>query len=259
MRHAESVRHVTGSRYYRVVAFIVGIPRETCPGERRVAVTPRASEALIKGGIGGIGEHWAGRGAGYPDRQYESGGATLAERAEIFREADAIVQVRTLGANPDAGRSDLHFFRSGQILIGLADPLTAARECEDLAGIGVSLFALELVPRITRAQGMDVLCSMATLAGYEAVLLAATALPKIFPMLMTAAGTITPARVFVLGAGVAGLQAISTARRLGAVVSAYDVRQAVKEQVARVGAKLVSLDLDSSQSEDKGGYPKTME
>ena len=241
------------------MAFIVGIPRETFPGERRVAVTPRASEALIKAGIRVIVEHSAGTEAGYPDSQYESRGATLAERAELFREADAIVQVRTLGANPDAGRSDLHFLRSGQILIGLAEPLTAARECEDLAGIGVSLFALELVPRITRAQSMDVLSSMATLAGYEAVLLAATALPKIFPMLMTAAGTITPARVFVLGAGVAGLQAIATARRLGAVVSAYDVRQAVKEQVESVGAKFVALDLDSAASEDKGGYAKSMD
>jgi NAD(P) transhydrogenase subunit alpha len=170
-----------------------------------------------------------------------------------------IVQVRTLGANSNSGRSDIPLLARGTVIIGFGEPLTAPRECADLAAAGISLLAVELVPRITRAQNMDALSSMATLSGYYAVLLAATHLPKMFPMLMTAAGTITPAKVFVLGAGVAGLQAIATAKRLGAVVSAYDVRPAVKEQVESVGAKFVALDVDSGSSEDRGGYAKTMD
>jgi NAD(P) transhydrogenase subunit alpha len=144
-------------------------------------------------------------------------------------------------------------------VVGFGEPLTAAQECTDLAASGVSSFAMELMPRITRAQSMDALSSMSTIAGYEAVLIAATRLPKMFPMLMTAAGTIAPAKVFVLGAGVAGLQAIATARRLGAVVSAYDVRPVVKEQVESVGGKFIVLDVDSKTSEDKGGYAKAMD
>jgi len=157
------------------------------------------------------------------------------------------------------GRADLPNLRSKQILIGFGEPLSALRECADLASAGVSLLALELIPRITRAQSMDALSSMATISGYRAVLMGATHLPKMFPMLMTAAGTLTPAKVFVLGAGVAGLQAIATARRLGAVVYAYDVRPAVKEQVESVGAKFVMLDVDAASSEDKGGYAKAMD
>jgi NAD(P) transhydrogenase subunit alpha len=149
--------------------------------------------------------------------------------------------------------------RPGQIVVGFGEPLTAARESADLAAAGVSFFALELIPRITRAQSMDVLSAMATISGYRAVLLAASTLPRMFPMLTTAAGTIAPARVFVLGAGVAGLQAIATAKRLGSVVSAYDLRPAVKEQVESVGAKFIILDVDSSASEDKGGYAKAMD
>jgi NAD(P) transhydrogenase subunit alpha len=177
----------------------------------------------------------------------------------VFQSSDIIAQVRCLGANPEAGRSDLARLKSGQVLIGFGEPLTALNETASLAKAGVSLFAMELVPRITRAQSMDALSSMATFAGYEAVLMAASNLPKIFPMLMTAAGTIAPARVFVLGAGVAGLQAIATSRRLGAVVSAYDVRQAVKEQVESVGAKFLELALDAGAAEDKGGYAKAMD
>jgi NAD(P) transhydrogenase subunit alpha len=157
-------------------------------------------------------EQSAGTEAGFPDEQYTARGARLASRAEVFGQSDIVVQVRTLGANPEAGRADLSLLRSGQTLIGFGEPLTAAREISDLARAGVSFFAMELMPRITRAQSMDVLSSMATIAGYRAVLLAATTLPKMFPMLMTAAGTVTSARVFILGAGVAGLQAIATAR-----------------------------------------------
>jgi NAD(P) transhydrogenase subunit alpha len=159
----------------------------------------------------------------------------------------------------EAGRSDLALLRPGQALAGFGEPLTAAQECADLAATGVSFFAMELMPRITRAQSMDALSAMATIAGYRAVLLGASHLPKMFPLLMTAAGTLTPAKVFVLGAGVAGLQAIATARRLGAVVCAYDVRPAVKEQVESVGAKFVSLEVDAQGSEDKGGYAKAMD
>jgi NAD(P) transhydrogenase subunit alpha len=168
------------------------------------------------------------------------------------------LQVRSLGANPEAGRADLALLHPGQTVIGFGEPLTALDQDSALARTGVSFFAMELMPRITRAQSMDALSSMATIAGYKAVLLAATTLPKIFPMLMTAAGTVTPARVLILGAGVAGLQAIATSRRLGAVVSAYDVRSAVKEQIESLGAKFVVLDIDTAASEDKSGYAKAM-
>ncbi len=214
---------------------------------------------LRKSQIEVIVEHSAGVQAGFPDDQYVSRGARLVSRAEVFQHAEIIAQVRCLGANPDEGRSDLPQLRSGQALVGFGEPLTALKECSDLAGAGVSFFAMELMPRITRAQSMDALSSMATISGYRAVLLAASHLPKMFPMLMTAAGTVTPAKVFILGAGVAGLQAIATARRLGAVVSAYDVRPVVKEQVESVGAKFVTLDVDSKSAEGAGGYAKAMD
>lgn len=237
----------------------VGTPRETFPGERRVAMTPRQCELLRKFQIEVIVEPAAGAEAGFPDDQYVSRGARLVNRAELFQQADVIAQVRTLGANPEVGRADLPLLREGHAVVGFGEPLTAFQECSDLAAAGVSSFAMELMPRITRAQSMDALSSMATISGYRAVLLGAAYLPKIFPMLMTAAGTITPAKVFVLGAGVAGLQAIATARRLGAVVSAYDVRPAVKEQVESVGAKFVVLNVDSSSAEGAGGYAKAMD
>ena len=237
----------------------VGVLRETFPGERCVAIVPRSVDVLAKAGLSVSVEPGAGQSAGYTDDQYLARGAKLASRAEIFNAADVIAQFRSLGANPENGRADLAKFRAGQIVLGLGEPLTASRENSDLASAGVSFFALELIPRITRAQSMDVLSSLATISGYESVLLAASALPKIFPMLMTAAGTITPAKAFVLGVGVAGLQAIATAKRLGAVVSAYDVRPAVKEQVISVGAKFVTLDVDAGASEDKGGYAKAMD
>jgi H+-translocating NAD(P) transhydrogenase subunit alpha len=233
----------------------IGVPRETFPGERRVALVPRTCEVLGKLGASVVVEQSAGAEAGFPDDQYVTRGARVGSRADAFQ-ADIVAQVRSLGANPVEGRADLPMFRPNQILIGFGEPLTAAQEDADLARTGVSFFSMELMPRITRAQSMDALSSMATIAGYKSVLLAANALPKIFPMLMTAAGTITPARVLILGAGVAGLQAIATARRLGAVVYAYDVRSAVKEQIESLGAKFVVLDIDTGQSEDKGGYAK---
>jgi NAD(P) transhydrogenase subunit alpha len=238
---------------------ILGTVRETFPQERRVALAPRQCEALRKAGLEVIIEQSAGVEAGFPDESYVARGARVGSREEVFREADILAQVRCLGANPEAGRSDLPLLRRGQVLVGFGEPLTALRECSDLATAGVSLLALELVPRITRAQSMDALSSMATISGYRAVLLGASQLPKMFPLLMTAAGTVTPAKVFILGAGVAGLQAIATARRLGAVVFAYDVRPAVKEQVESVGAKFVMLDVDAQASEDKGGYAKAMD
>ena len=240
----------------------VGVPRETFPGERRVALTPRACGVLGKAGLATIVEYSAGIEAGFTDEEYARHGAQLSSRAEVFTSAGVIVQARTPGANPDHGRADLAHLRPGQILIGFGNPLEALRENLDLAEAGVSYLAMELIPRITRAQAMDALSSMASIAGYEAVLLAATALPRMFPMMMTAAGTITPAKVLILGAGVAGLQAIATARRLGAVVSAYDLRPAVKEQIESLGAKFVVLELETLKLEaatGQGGYAKAMD
>lgn len=206
-----------------------------------------------------IVEASAGVEAGYSDEEYAKRGVRLVSRAEVFQQAQIIAQARTVGANPQNGRDDLALLRSGQLLIGFGEPLTALREDAEVAARGVSYFAMELVPRITRAQAMDALSSMASIAGYEAVLIAATTLPKLFPMMMTAAGTLTPAKVLVLGAGVAGLQAIATARRLGAVVSAYDVRSAVKEQIESLGAKFVVLDMGGASGEGQGGYAKAMD
>jgi len=242
----------------------VGVPCETFPGERRVALTPRACDALITGGKNFAKfevtvEYSAGLEAGFTDDEYARRGVRLGTRQEVFAAADIIAQARTPGSNPIHGRADIPLLRAGQIVIGFGDPLTSLRECSDLAEAGVSLFAMEMVPRITRAQTMDALSSMASIAGYEAVLMAAGTLPKMFPMMMTAAGTITPAKVLILGAGVAGLQAIATAKRLGAVVSAYDLRAAVREQIESLGAKFVVLDLETAGGEDKGGYAKAMD
>ena len=241
-------------------SMVIGVPKETFPGERRVALVPGALPALIKAKVEVLIESGAGTEAGYPDTAYQEKSAKIAaRRADVFNTADVILQVRGLGANPEAGRADLPLFRRDQIVIGLLDPLSSPKSAQELAVRGVTAFALELLPRITRAQSMDVLSSMATVAGYKAVLLAAETLPRMFPMLMTAAGTISPARVFVIGAGVAGLQAIATARRLGAVVRAYDVRPAVKEQVKSVGAKFVELPLEAGAAEGEGGYAKAMD
>lgn len=239
---------------------IIGVPQETFPGERRVALVPGLLPILKKAGLDVLIEAGAGHAAGFPDAAYQEKGARIVtQRTELFGSADVILQVRALGANPEAGRRDLNLVRRDQIIIGLLDPLTVPKAAAELAERGATAFALELLPRISRAQTMDALSSMATVAGYKAVLLAAEALPRMFPMLMTAAGTISPARVFVVGAGVAGLQAIATARRLGAVVQAYDIRPAVKEQVQSVGAKFVELPLETGGAEGKGGYAKAMD
>ncbi len=239
---------------------IIGVLRETFPGERRVALIPDVLSALTQKGAQVAVETGAGEAAGHADQAYEEKGAQIASsRADIYARADVVLQVRTFGANPEAGRADLDLVRAGQVLIGLSEPLTALEQIKELARRGATLLAVELMPRITRAQSMDVLSSMATIAGYKAVLLAAEQLPRMFPLLMTAAGTITPSRVLVIGAGVAGLQAIASARRLGAVVNAYDLRPAVKEQVESLGARFVELDLDAADTEDTGGYARAQD
>ena len=239
---------------------IVGVPKETFPEERRVALTPAVIPLLAKKGITVVVESGAGVAAGYPDSAYREKGAQIGtSRAELFATADVILQVRTLGANPEAGRADHDLYRPGQAVIGLCDPLAFPEVIRDAARRGVTVFSLELLPRITRAQPMDVLSSMSTVAGYKSVLLAAAELPRMFPLLMTAAGTISPARVFVVGAGVAGLTAIATARRLGAVVEAYDVRAAAREQVESLGAKFVEMPLPADSAETAGGYAKAFD
>ena len=228
----------------------IGIPSEQHSGERRVALVPASIPSLNKAGFDVVIERGAGQSAGFPDEAFIQKGAQISTvRSDIFA-AGVILQVRV---------GDLPLMRPGQIVIGMADPLGAPESARDLASRGVTAFALELIPRITRAQSMDVLSSMATIAGYKAVLLAAGSLPRMFPLLTTAAGTITPAHVFIVGVGVAGLQAIATARKLGAVVEAYDVRPAVKEQVQSVGAKFVELPLETGQAEDKGGYARAQD
>ncbi len=238
---------------------IVAVPRESFPGERRVALNPTAIPGLLTAGLEVVVEAGAGQEAGHSDGHYADKGARIAAgRNEVFA-ADVLLQVRAAGANPEAGQADLSRMRAGQVVIGMCDPLGSPPSAAQLADAGVTLFALELLPRTTRAQGMDVLSSMATIAGYRAVLLAAQALPKMFPMLMTAAGTLSPAKVFIVGAGVAGLQAIATARRLGGVVSAYDVRPAVKEQVESLGARFVEMELEAGAAEDRSGYARQMD
>jgi NAD(P) transhydrogenase subunit alpha len=239
---------------------IVGVPTESYPNEQRVALIPSALPALTKAKLEVIVEASAGVAAGYPDASYQEKGArVIVSRPELFAAADIILQVRGLGANPDAGRLDLALMRTGQVVIAFFDPLGAPKAVQELAERGVTALSMELMPRISRAQSMDALSSMATIAGYKAVLLAAGISSRMFPMMMTAAGTIAPTRVFVIGAGVNGLQAIATARRLGAIVSAYDVRPAVKEQVQSVGATFLELPLDTAQAEGAGGYAKAMD
>ena len=237
----------------------IGVPTETFPGERRVALIPDSVTALTKQGHTLSLQAGAGERAGFPDSAYQQKGATaVVGRGELFESADLVFQVRGLGANPENGHADLELMRPGQVIVGLFDPLSAPEAVTLLAKRKVSAFAMELMPRITRAQSMDVLSSQATIAGYKAVLVAAELAPRMFPMLMTAAGTISPAHVFVVGAGVAGLQAIATAKRLGAVVKAYDVRPAVKEQIESLGGKFVQMELEAKGAEDKGGYAKEM-
>jgi NAD(P) transhydrogenase subunit alpha len=238
----------------------IGVPKETFPGERRVALVPSLIAQLKKAGVEVGIEAGAGTAAGFPDRDYADKGAVIVpDRADLLGVADVVAFVRLPSANPVAGAADLPLLRKGLVVIGFGEPLTPGSHMKPLADTGATVFALEMVPRITRAQSMDVLSSMATIAGYKAVLLAADAMPRMFPMLTTAAGTLAPAKVLVIGAGVAGLQAIATARRLGAKVEAYDVRPAVKEQIQSLGAKFVELALETAGAEDKGGYAKAQD
>jgi NAD(P) transhydrogenase subunit alpha len=238
----------------------VGVPRESYPGERRVALVPSVVANLKKAGLDVVVEQNAGLEAGYPDAEYSARGAKVAaDRAEVFRTADIIVQVLCYGSNDKTGKADVPLYRPDQLLIGFLRPLGQLDTIQDIARAGVASFAVELMPRVTRAQSMDVLSSMGTVCGYRAVLIAASTLPRLFPMMTTAAGTITPARVLVIGAGVAGLQAIATARRLGAVTSAYDLRPAVKEQVQSLGARFVELPIEAQNAQDAGGYARAQD
>ena len=239
---------------------IVGVPKESFPGERRVALVPVVVPTLTKAGWEVVVEAGAGVEAGYPDEVYaEKGAKILSSRTEVFRAADVVVQVLCYGSNDKTGRDDLPLLRRDHCLIGFLRPLGSLKTLQELAATGVTAFAVELMPRITRAQSMDALSSMATICDYKAVLLAADRLPRLFPMLTTAAGTITPARVFIIGAGVAGLQAISTARRLGAVASAYDMRPAAKEQVRSLGGRFVELPVEVKDAEDSRGYARAQD
>src|SRR5262245_46147953 len=230
----------------------VGVPKETWPGETRVSLIPSAIPSLVQSRLEVVVEQGAGTAAGFPDAAYRDQGAAIATRPDVFATSDILLQVRSVP--PETA-----LLRRGQIVIGFADPLGSPADVRGIAQAGATAFSMELMPRITRAQSMDALSSMATIAGYKGVVLAANALPRLVPVLMTAAGTVAAARVFVVGAGVAGLQAIASARRLGAKVEAYDVRPAVKEQVQSLGARFVELPLETAAAEDKGGYAKAQD
>jgi H+-translocating NAD(P) transhydrogenase subunit alpha len=239
---------------------IVGVPRENYPGERRVALVPAVIPNLAKAGMEVFVEAGAGLQAGYPDTEYTAKGAKLvASREEVFRTADIVVQFLAHGANDRTGSADVPLYRKGQVLIAFLRPLGVVDTIQDIANHGVTSFAVELMPRITRAQSMDALSAMATICGYKAVVLAANTLPRMFPMLTTAAGTIAPAKALIIGAGVAGLQAIATAKRLGAVASAYDLRPASKEQVQSLGGRFVELPIEATDAQDAGGYAKAQD
>jgi len=239
---------------------IVGVPRESYPGERRVAMVPAVVPTLVKSGFEVVVQAGAGNEAGYPDATYATKGARIvADRAEVFRLADIVVQVLCYGSNDKTGEADLPLLRRDQVLVGFLRPLGELKTIQQIADRGVTSLSVELIPRTTRAQSMDALSSMGTICGYKAVLTAADTLPRIFPMLTTAAGTITPSRVFIIGAGVAGLQAIATARRLGAVTSAYDMRPAAKEQVQSLGGRFVELPIEAKDAQDARGYGRAQD
>jgi NAD(P) transhydrogenase subunit alpha len=234
---------------------IIGVPKEIYPGERRVSLVPLAVPILTKAGFEVAIETGAGVEAGYPDSLYTDKGAKIVpSRAAVFQTADIITQVLCYGSNDLTGKADIPLLRKDQVLIGFLRPLGSLEIVQQIAATGAMAFAVELMPRTTRAQAMDALSTMASINGYKAVLIAADTLPRIFPMMTTAAGTVTPARVLILGVGVAGLQAIATARRLGAVVSAYDVRPAVKEQVQSLGGRFVELAIEAKDAQDARGY-----
>ncbi len=257
---------------------IIGVPKETYPGERRVALVPMViptkkpdlrhwskpmpacRQVLTKAGFDIAVETNAGLQAGYPDSQYtEKGAQIVVAREALFEKADIVLQVLCYGSNDITGKQDLPLLRKDQLLIGFLRPFGSREVISEIAGRGVTAFSVELVPRTTRAQSMDALSSMGTICGYKAVLIAANSHPRIFPMLTTAAGTITPARVFVIGAGVAGLQAIATARRLGAVASAYDLRPAAKEQVQSLGGRFIELPIEAKDAQDARGYARAQD
>jgi H+-translocating NAD(P) transhydrogenase subunit alpha len=232
---------------------IVGVPRETAPGERRVALIPETTEKLVRSGVGVMIERGAGDRAFHADAAYTKAGATIAVDArELYAKSDLVLHARRPG--PDV----LEMLRENTVVVAPLQPLSNPDGVRGLAQRRVTAFSTDAIPRIARAQSLDVLSSMASVAGYAATLTAARSLPKFFPLLMTAAGTLTPARVFVIGAGVAGLQAIATARRLGAVVEAFDTRPVVKEQVQSLGATFVEAALGAAETEDKGGYAKEL-
>lgn len=238
---------------------IIGVPKETFAGENRVSLVPANVGGLSKAGYEVMIESGAGEASGYPDRAYTEKGAKIARsRKLLFQSAGIILQVRGYCANPNAGEADFDMMQENQVMIGFMKPCSNAKYVKRVSERRVDIFAMELIPRISRAQSMDTLSSMMTISGYKAVLLAADTLPKMFPLFMTAAGTIAPAKVFVIGAGVSGLQAIATARRLGAVVTGYDIRPAVREQVESLGARFVELELETDSAEGKGGYAKAM-
>jgi NAD(P) transhydrogenase subunit alpha len=235
------------------VGMIIGVATEGTAVERRVALVPLSVRELSRANLEVVVQRGAGSGAGYPDADYKGQGARLlSDAAEVASNADILVCVGPAGLRVEA----LH---RGHIVIGLLDPLGSPATMQQLAASGVSSFALELLPRITRAQSMDALSSMATVAGYKAALLGAGELGKMFPMMITAAGTLAPAKVLVIGAGVAGLGAIATARRLGALVTGYDIRPDVREQVESLGAVFLELELDTGDAEDEGGYAQQMD
>jgi H+-translocating NAD(P) transhydrogenase subunit alpha len=239
---------------------IVGVPKETYPGERRVGLVPMVIPTLAKAGFEVVIEAGAGLQAGYPDAHYVEKGAKIApSRATLFEQADILLQVLCYGSNDITGQQDLPLFHQGQIVIGFLRPFGSKEVIQQIADRGVTTFSVELIPRTTRAQSMDALSSMGTICGYKAVLIAADSHPRIFPMLTTAAGTITPARVFVIGAGVAGLQAIATSRRLGAVTSSYDLRPAAKEQVQSLGGRFVELPIEAKDAQDARGYARAQD
>jgi proton-translocating NAD(P)+ transhydrogenase subunit alpha len=244
----------------RTFHVIIGVPKETYPGERRVALVPMVLPVLTKAGFEVLIEGGAGLQAGYPDAQYiEKCAQIVSNRAALFEKSDIVLQVLCYGSNDVTGKDDLPLLRRDQVLIGFLRPFGSREAVSEIAARGVTAFSVELMPRSTRAQSMDALSSMGTICGYKAVLIAADSHPRIFPMLTTAAGTITPARVLVIGAGVAGLQAIATARRLGAVASAYDLRPAAKEQVQSLGGRFIELPIEAKDAQDAQGYARAQD
>jgi NAD(P) transhydrogenase subunit alpha len=239
---------------------IIGVVRESWPGERRVALAPASVAPLVKAGHQVLVESNAGTSAGFTDAAYtEKGGTIVASGADVSARAEMLLRVKLGPAGAPSTDADLAALRPGQSVIAFLDPLTDHALVRQLAERQVSVFSMELMPRITRAQSMDALSSMATIAGYKAVLLAAVTVPRMFPMLMTAAGNVSAARAFVIGVGVAGLQAIATAKRLGAQVQAYDVRPAAKEQILSLGAKVADVPLETADAQDAGGYAKAQD